>query len=165
MIKRRNYFIDKSFQGKFILRFSLIVIISSIIIGGLLLFLARSSTTVAIENTKVVVKNTADFLLPLILVTLIIVTIFSAISVALLTMLVSHKISGPLYRIKKEIEKLHSGDLTADFRIRKGDQLQELVNSLNQMTAAMQQKVKQLKDSSAKDEIARIKEIIGYFKI
>jgi methyl-accepting chemotaxis protein len=165
MIKRRSYFIDKKFQGKFILKFCLIVIVSSVIVGGLLLFLAQGSTTVAIENTKVTVKNTASFLLPLILTTLIIVTVFSAISVAVLAMFISHKIAGPLYRIKKDIERLHAGDLTASFRIRKGDQLQDLADSLNEMASAMQAKVKQLKDSSLNNEVAKIREIIDYFRI
>ena len=164
MYKRRNYFIDKKFQGRFILKFCAIVIISSVLIGGILFFLSTNSTTVAIENTKVKVKNTADFLLPIIAVTVIIVTLFSALSVAILSMLISHKIAGPLYRIKNEIERLRIGDLGANFHIRKGDQLQELAISLEQMTQVLQEKVKQLKESSSREELARIKEIINYFK-
>jgi hypothetical protein len=57
MNRRKKHLIEKDFQVKFIIRFSLIVLITSIIIGALLLFLARHSTTVTIENTKVIVKN------------------------------------------------------------------------------------------------------------
>ena len=36
--RRKNYFIDKSFQAKFILLFCSVVIISSVLVIGLLLF-------------------------------------------------------------------------------------------------------------------------------
>ena len=58
--KRRNYFIDKSFQTKFIIKFCMIVMVSSLLIGVFLFFLSRNLTTVAIENARVIVKSTSD---------------------------------------------------------------------------------------------------------
>ena len=165
MIKRRNYFIDKKFQTNFIFKFCLIVVAGSLLIGAILLALTAGTTTVAIENTKVSVKNTADFLWPIIIITLLLVTLFSGLAVGILSLLISHKISGPLYRIKEEVKKLRSGDLTANFHIRKGDQLQELANDLKEMSANLQDKLKQMKESSVKEEIAKIKELINYFKV
>ncbi len=143
--QRKNYFIDKSFQSKFILKFCIIVVIASLLIGGLLLFLARNSTTVAIENTRVTVKTTADFIFPFIAQTLIVVTLFCAISVALLTLFVSHRIAGPLYRLRKEIEKLSEGDLTANFQIRTTDQLKNLSVSLTHLSYYLKDKIALLK--------------------
>ncbi|RLB33791.1 MAG: hypothetical protein DRH12_18025 [Deltaproteobacteria bacterium] len=144
--KRKQYFIDKSFQTKFILKFCLIVIVSSILIGGILFFLSRNSTTVAIENTKVQVKSTSSFILPLMVETLLVVSIFSAIAVLVLTLFISHKISGPLYRLKKEIDALGNGDLKVNFNIRTGDQLQNLSESLNEMVISLRRKNSELRD-------------------
>lgn len=176
MIKRRNYFIDKNFQTRFIFKFSLIVIMSSAIIMGILLILLRNSTTVAIENTEVVVKNTVDFIFPLMLVTLVLVTIFAAISVSILCLFISHKIAGPLYRLKKEIDRFAAGDLAVNFHIRKDDQLMHLADSLEQMAGNLRQNIKilkekfdhiypRLKESLTREEIDKIKEIIDSFKV
>ncbi|MFA7677427.1 MAG: methyl-accepting chemotaxis protein [Candidatus Omnitrophota bacterium] len=144
--KRRQYFIDRSFQTKFILRFCLVVIASALIIGGLVLFLSRNSTTVAIENTEVVVKGTADFILPVVVSTTLMVTLLSAIAVSLITLVTSHKIAGPLFRLKREIDFLKEGDLRRNFNIRSKDQLQNLSKSLNQMCEALRQRDIALKD-------------------
>lgn len=175
MQKRKKYFIEKDFQSRFILKFCLIVIISTITVGLLLFFFSRGSTTVAIENTKIVAKNTADFMLPLILSTLIIVTVFSAFSVGLLSLLYSHKIAGPLYRLNKEIAKFGEGNLSVNFTIRSGDQLKELASSLENMASNLRGKIATLKEkcneayalleqSGAKDKVRDIKEILGFFK-
>jgi len=144
--KRSLYFIDKNFQSKFIFKFCLIVIVSSVLIGGLMFFLSRNSTTVAIENTRVSVKRTADFILPVIVETLLIVVLFSAVAVLLVTLFISHKIAGPLYRLKKEIDILKEGDLTRNFNIRAKDQLQELAKSLHGMSDSLRQRHAELKN-------------------
>ena len=72
---RKHYFIDKEFQTKFILRFCGVVVVSSLLIGILIFLLSQNSTTVAIENTQVRVKTTADFILPVLVQTIIVVSI------------------------------------------------------------------------------------------
>ncbi len=144
--KRRNYFIDKEFQTKFILRFCVVVLVVSLVVEILLFFFSQKSATVAIENTQVIVKKTSDFLLPILIQTLAIVSIFCGGAVFVFALLFSHKISGPLYRLKKEIEKLKEADFRRNFSIRKSDELKVLAESLNQMC------------TSLKDRFLRIKE-------
>jgi methyl-accepting chemotaxis protein len=181
MYRRRNYFIDKKFQTKFIIKFSLIVLIASALIGALLLYLAKDSTTVTIENTKVMVKRTPDFIFPIILETIVIVSIFSALAVIILTLLTSHKIAGPLFRIQKELELIKQGSLTPTFRIRRSDQLQELARSLSDVVTLLRNKHNSLKeknlelknilDASASNKAAiqtilkDMDNIINYFKV
>ena len=82
--QRKNYFIDKDFQTKFIIKFCVIVIMSSVIIGATIFYLSTNFTTVAIEDVHVVAKKTSDFMLPIIAETLFWVTLLSAISVIIL---------------------------------------------------------------------------------
>ncbi len=144
--KRRNYFIDKRFQSRFVLKFCGIVIVSSVIVGVIIFFMSRGSTTVAIENTHVIVKKTADFILPMVIDTLLLTAMFSALAVAIMSLLVSHKISGPLYRLKREIDEVKYGDLGRNFNIRSDDQLQALASSLNEMAISLRGKYIRLKD-------------------
>jgi len=131
--KRRQYFIDKGFQIKFILKFCLIVILASFLITILIFLFSKDSTTTTIENTKVIVKRTSDFILPLLVGVVLIVSVFSSLIVIIVTLFTSHKIAGPLYRLRKEIEAFSQGDFNRDFKIRSSDQLKELSQSLQNM--------------------------------
>lgn len=184
--KRRQYFIDKSFQGRFILKFCCIVVASSLLIGLSMFFLSMNSTTVAIENTQVMVKRTADFILPTLALTTLVVTLVSALAVIILVLFVSHKIAGPLYRIRREINSLKDGDLKRIFAIRAKDQLKELASGLDEMCVSLRQKHVELhdkwgalrsslqemnlplssEDKTKLDRMAKeITDILNYFKI
>jgi nitrogen fixation/metabolism regulation signal transduction histidine kinase len=178
---RRTYFIEKSFQTYFIVKFCIIVIVSSLLMGGLLFFLSRNFTTVAIENARVLVKSTSDFILPFIITTFIAVSVLSAAAVIVLTLFVSHKIAGPVYRLKKEIEILQGGNLSPNFRIRKDDQLQGLATALFEMSSAFKERhgilkarIAQLRDALKNNyqdknmleaKVKDLQEAADYFKI
>jgi len=177
--KRRHYFIDKSFQTKFIIKFAYIVVLSSAFIAVLLLFFLRNSTTVAIENTHVYVKSTSDFILPVVIQIILWVSVFASLAVIILTLLISHKISGPLYRLKKEIDRLKKGELNLNFNTRSNDQLKNLSQALVDMNTILKDKIlflqkeftalsSLLKSGPLSPEIERqikaIEEILSFFR-
>lgn len=138
--KRRNYFIDRNFQTKFVLKFTVIIVLSSLLILAGVMFFSSDSNTVAIENTKVIVKRTSDFILPIVAANLAVVLLFTGLGVSLLTLLVSHQISGPLYRLRREVDSLKRADFRRDFHIRGNDQLQEFAKSLDAMCSSLKDK-------------------------
>jgi len=178
---RRNYFIDKKFQTRFILKFSVVVVIATVVIGLAIAYLSRDFTTVTMENTRVSVKTTPDLIMPIIIETVIVVNVIAAFVVIILTMLASHKIAGPLFRIKREIEVLKKGDFSANFKIRKTDELQDLADSLTNLTDSLKNnytlikdKTRQLKslleapagDTQAiRKRLAELEEILNQYKI
>lgn len=131
--KRRIYFIEKKFQGNFILKFCGLVAAGALLTIGILYFLSQKSTTVSIVDSRVVVRTTSDFLLPLLIQTVVIVSILIALATIVITLFVSHKIAGPLYHFKKTMKELEDGNFSSDFRIRCLDQLQVLAESFNTM--------------------------------
>jgi len=142
---RRTYFIDKSFQSKFILKFCALVAIGGALTIAIVYFLARQSNTVAFVNSRVVVKTTADFILPLLIQTVVIVLVLISLATLAVALFVSHKIAGPLYRFKKVIQQLKEGDFCCDFKIRHLDQLQDLAQELNDMILKVRGEIKSLK--------------------
>lgn len=144
--KRRTYFIDTKFQAAFIARFCAIVLLSSVAIGLLIFFLSMNSTTVTIENTRVVVKRTADFILPIVMFTLLWVTAVSSIFFFIVALFTSHKIAGPLYRINKDIELMSGGNLNVNFAIRDKDQLKGLARNLGLLCSSYKNKHAELKE-------------------
>ena len=152
--KRRNYFIDKKFQLKFIIKFCLLIISTSLLIGALTYLFNCQTTTVAFEGLRVVVKSTADFILPTILSIVAIVTIFVSIATIILSLFASHKISGPLYRLSMELEKMKNKDFSSIVSIRAQDQLQNLAFEFDGMRIIMKDSIRELKEGWLPAKIA-----------
>lgn len=176
--KRRNYFIEKEFQAKFILKFCALVALAGLLTIGLLYFLAERSTTVSILNSRVAVRSTTDFLLPLLIQTTLIVTIFVSVATIILTLFISHKIAGPLYRFKKVLEALGRGDFSLDCHIRQLDQLRGLSDGLNEMIMHIRRQLKSIKgklsdlkkeadgagNQQLKKQVEELNQLVDYFK-
>lgn len=145
--KRKNYFIDKEFQAKFILKFCLLVVLGGLLTIGILYFLAMQSTTVSIINSRVVVRSTADFILPILIQTVVIVMILVGLATIVITLFVSHKIAGPLYHFKKVVEALSEGNFSSNFSLRNLDQLQPLADAFNNMITKTRQQLNIIKDN------------------
>ncbi|MDP6686286.1 MAG: hypothetical protein QGI05_04970, partial [Candidatus Omnitrophota bacterium] len=84
--KRRTYFIDKKFQTKFILKFCALVAVGGFLTIGILYCLAVQSTTVSFVDSRVVVQTTADFILPILLQTVLIVMIVVSFATIFITL-------------------------------------------------------------------------------
>lgn len=143
--RRKTVFIDKSFQSKFIIKFCLLIIIASLLVGSSIYYFNRQTTTVAFEHLKVVVKSTADFILPIILEILAIVTVLMGIATIGVTLFTSHKIAGPLYRLKIELEKMKNRDFSSAVQIRAKDQLKKVALEFNEMRVAIKDSISALK--------------------
>ncbi len=143
--QRKNIYIDKDFQDSFILKFCAIVVAGSVAMLLALYFLSRHATSVAFVDARVKVMTTADFLLPLMAQTLIIVTGLVGAGTVAVTLFVSHKIAGPLYRFKQTFHGLTEGNFTRSVALRKGDQLLDVAGDLNRMITALQAQLAEAK--------------------
>ncbi len=193
--KRKNYFINKVFQSEFILKFCGLVVIGSAVFGIILYLFSKHTLTTSFENSRLVIKSTADYLFPGLLFGGLIVAIFTALAASVIVMFMTHRIAGPMYRFEKYINEIGSGRLCSDLKIRKKDQFQNMAGSLNKMTQDLKlglievsevsdkldKLIGQLSDSSnreilLKEDIKRIvselkkdkqnlSRALGYFKI
>jgi len=147
-MKRRQYLTDKEFQLGFIFKFCIIVIFSSLIIGVLVFFLTRNSTTLFVDNTQVSIKATANYILPVLILTVVVVAFFSTLVLSVMALIISHRIVGPLSRLRKGIDVLKDGDFTKDFHVRNKDNLKDLAESLTEMSGELRSKHVELKKKS-----------------
>ncbi len=156
----RIYFIEKSFKTKFILRFCALVAAGGLLTIGIIYILAMRSTTVSVVHSRVIVETTADYLLPILIQTVLIVMIFVSLGVMAVTLFVSHKLSGPLYRFKEVMDAFGDGEYLSDFNIRELDQLQDFAAAFNEMINKLGGHINELKDSgiSLQEKLASIAE-------
>lgn len=62
--KRRQYFIKKEFQVKFILKFCLLIVFGAIISTGLLFLFSQDTLTSSFQQSRLVIKSTGLAILP-----------------------------------------------------------------------------------------------------
>jgi methyl-accepting chemotaxis protein len=161
--RRKNVYIDKDFQTKFILKFCGLVAIGAGLTIIALYVLSLQSTSVSFVNARVKVMTTADFILPLLIQTVFIVTGAVSVGAAAVTMIVSHKIAGPLFRFKQTFRELAAGNFTNEVRLRQGDQLTDVAGDFNQMITVLRARLTETRQALAglKADIALIGELNG----
>lgn len=145
--KRRQLLIDRKFQIIFILKFCSLLLIGAAFTVAIMYILSQTSTSVFFENSRIVVKNTAQLMTPVLIRTSIVVTATVGIIAVVLLLFSSHKISGPLFRLKREIDKLAEGNIPKDFKIRSKDQLQGIADSFDRMVRELNLTISELKTS------------------
>lgn len=107
--KRKNFYIKKDFQRDFIVKFCVLTGLGSVLGMGWVYWLAMNSTTVGIQDGRIAVHTTADYLLPLMFQTVLVQVIIVSIATMALTLIISFRIAGPLYKLKMMFHGLGQG--------------------------------------------------------
>ena len=131
--RRRSYYINRKFQRDFILKFCLLVIVGAVVFGGILYFTSKSTVTTTFINSRLRIISTADYILPAILLSSVIVIILTGIATIGVTLFTSHRIVGPLYRIEKDVMEVATGNLAKKIKLRQTDEIKSLAESINVM--------------------------------
>jgi methyl-accepting chemotaxis protein len=129
--RRKNYYIKKNFQRGFILKFCLLVILGSIISGSVVYVMSKATVTTAFENSRLVIKSTADFILPAVMLSSALAVGLIGLLTIMVTLFTSHQIAGPLYRVEKDLEAVAAGDLKKKVNLRRKDELKSFASNLN----------------------------------
>jgi len=139
--KRKNYFIKKDFQAKFILKFCLLLLAGVALSAGLLFLFSQDTLTSSFQQSRLVIENTSWAILPAVLYTGLITLALLTIATIFVTLFISHKIAGPMFRFEKELKDIGQGDLTKKVMLRRKDQTAELARCINDMTAGLREKI------------------------
>lgn len=150
--QRKTVLVKRALQLKYIGMVFLSVLVASMIVGGDVYYsLMRVMLTECPSVTDRVVQfNT---------VLLVKVALYLGLML-LISLYVSHRFAGPIYRFEKSCQSLSAGDLTHRVSLRTGDELMELQEEFNGMAASLQsllQKDRNLAQrlSERVDEIAK----------
>ena len=134
---RKQYLVDRTYQIRFVTRvFAAVLavaVVSSLIATGLL----WGTMYQPAENGMQVHLTVA---LIAIAVTLLIELLLAIPVVFFLGIRQSHRIVGPMNRIKKILETYGTGDFTPRIVLRDGDALEDLAKALNAMADRLQQR-------------------------
>lgn len=145
-VKRRQYYINKKFQTGFILKFILVLVLGGVLSVVITLLTTNSTLTSSYDGARLVIEKTSFAILPSVVITSLITTSVVGIVAVVVTLLVSHRLAGPMYRFEKDIEEIGAGNLQKKIRIRDGDQFVEVAENLNRMVDNLNRQMREIRD-------------------
>lgn len=129
--KRRRYFINKEFQGRYIFNYFLLATIGSILFIAVFSFFSSNTLSIVYENYHLQLGLTPGILMKKMLETQWLVIVLGGGAVILITLFLTHRIAGPFYRFEKTLDDMIEGDLTGKIVLRKKDEGKELAQKIN----------------------------------
>jgi methyl-accepting chemotaxis protein len=128
--RRRRYFIDRAFQGKYVAL--LAVFIVSLGIAGLLILVFGSGSVSGQEA-----PNLRGAILAMLGVLVVFMTLTVWYGVRF-----SHRIVGPIYAIGRHLGWVLDGNYTRDLKLREKDEFQQIAAAFNEMQASLRQRAR-----------------------
>ena len=129
--KRRKYFINKEFQGRYIFNYFLLATIGSVLFIAVFSFFSSNTLSIVYENYHLQLGVTPGILMKKMLGTQWLVVVLGGGAVVLITLLLTHRIAGPFYRFEKTMDEMIDGDLSRKIVLRKKDEGKELAQKIN----------------------------------
>ena len=132
--QRKNYFISKDMQTKFagtiLLLALLVTIITACNIYVLGSYFYFSSIT---QNEGRTLSMVMESFIREFWPRLVILVVVNIIIVFVVSVMYSHQIAGPAYKLENSIKRITEGDLTFEVSLRRNDNLKELASALNSL--------------------------------
>jgi len=150
--RRRTYLISKTFQ----LKYTAIIVVFMFLISWLagytvyhtvFMLLGEKLANVYPQGRLIAIFKTVNFTL---LTRTLLLLPFSII----LSILLSHKVAGPVFRMERYLSEVARGNLSSVLKLRKRDELQNLAGAINKMTHSLGKIAKESQDNIAELSIA-----------
>ena len=129
--KRRNYFINKEFQGRYIFNYFLLVTIGSLLFIGVFSFFSSTTLSIAYDNYHLQLGVTPGILFKKMLSTQWLFVVFGGGFVIMVTLFLTHRVAGPFYRFEKTLDQMIDGDISEKIILRQKDQGKDLALKIN----------------------------------
>jgi methyl-accepting chemotaxis protein len=154
---RKAVFIDKRFQGEFILKFVLLLLVGTAVFVLAAYLVLNRRFEESYYSAHFAIKSTGEILLPTLLILSGIFIVVLGAAAIVITLYVSHHIAGPLFAIRRYLENIARGDLDFEPKLRLKDQTTPLAESLtlaletlNAKLVALHGSAEAMREASAK---------------
>lgn len=134
--KRRNFFINKDLQGRYIFSAFISVVAGSVLFALLFGFFSSNTLSIVYDDYHLRLGTTPSLLFDKIFSAQWFFIVLGGVGIAVVFLFLSHRVAGPFYRFEKTLEKMVTGDLSGVLQLRKRDEgkiLGEKINSFNDM--------------------------------
>lgn len=133
--QRKQYLVDRGYQIQFVTRMFMVVLgvaaVSSLIATGLLRMYMYDPN---------MPQQTLIYCFLAVAITLLVELLLAIPLVWHLGIRQSHRVVGPMNRLRRTLEAIGNGDFSQRITLRQGDALEDLAKSINQMADALQKR-------------------------
>ncbi len=126
---RRQIFIKKAFQRRFIVSVLLLIMASGLVSGLLTYWLAGNDLHAQMQTAHASIALAEQRLSLALLMGTLSAVFITGVATVYIVLYASHKIAGPLYRFEKICEQIGNDELDIVISLREHDQLHELAQA------------------------------------
>jgi methyl-accepting chemotaxis protein len=169
MSQRKNYFIEKGMQSKFIVTLLLLIFLVAVITICNVYIIYEYVQ----NNMQAGTANRSFFAVAFDLMgyRLLLIGLVNILIVAIIGVFYSHQFAGPSYKIERSIRQIAQGDLSFHVTLRKSDAMHNIAESINQLVnnyrnvltkaALLTSQIKETSAKLASEDEAVAKEVAG----
>ncbi len=156
---RTHYLIDKDFQLKYAFLLASVAVMVALLIGGLLFYSLKSSHQILLQagltdrpEVLALISHWKTFFNTYLLIILGFLILF----LTLLGILMTHKMVGPMFVLKRKLQEVAEGTCSTPMRLRARDEFQDVKDKFNQMLLSLQ--------FHAKEDITTLENVLSQLK-
>jgi methyl-accepting chemotaxis protein len=150
--RRRNFFIKKELQGRYMFSYFIFIVAGGAVFTGIFWLLSAKTMTIAYENYSLRLGVTPKILFKEFLYTNWIALFVSGLTVVVASMFLTHRFAGPLYRLEKSVGEMMKGNFDFNIKLRKRDEGKELADMINRFNGFISQSLKEVRHLSGEIE-------------
>ncbi|OFZ60802.1 MAG: chemotaxis protein [Bdellovibrionales bacterium RIFOXYB2_FULL_36_6] len=155
--KRRNYFINKEFQGRYIFNYFLLAAIGSLLFIGVFSFFSSNTLSIVYDNYHLQIGLTPGILFKKILSTQWLFIVFGGGIVVVVTLILTHRVAGPFYRFEKTLDQMMDGDISRKIILRKNDEGKDLAQKINAFNYMLGDKLSIMENFNAQIAVSSLR--------
>lgn len=136
--KRRNYFVNKEFQGRTIFNYFILATLGSVLFMAVFSFFSSNTLSITYDNYHLQLGVTPGILFQKILSTQWVFIVLGGMVVVFVTLILTHRVAGPFFRFEKTLDAMVEKDISDTIVLRKKDEGKNLAEKINTFTRMLQ---------------------------
>jgi methyl-accepting chemotaxis protein len=152
--KRRQYFINKEFQGRTIFNYFILLTLGSFLFVGIFSFFSANTLSIVYDNYHLQLGTTPGILFKKMLSTQWLFIVIGGIVIIFITLRLTHRVAGPFFRFEKALAEMMAHDISKKIVLRQKDEGKELAQRVNEFNLALSRQLTFMEDQNYKIAVA-----------
>ena len=152
--KRRNYFINKEFQGRYIFNYFIIAAIGSLLFMAVFSFFSSNTLSISYDDYQLQLGVTPFILFKKILSAQWVFVVVGGGLVVVATLFLTHRVAGPVFRFRRSFREMIDGDISDQIILRPKAEGKELADLINQFNSGLSEKLSVIEAANSNIEIS-----------
>ncbi len=146
--KRRNFFVKKELQGRYIFIFFIFVVLGSMLYTAIFSILSANTLSIVYKGNNLLLGKTSTILFMEMLRTNWILILSGGIVVVIIAVFLTHRVAGPIYKFERTIDGMALGNLDFHLKLRKHDEGKDLADAINRLKNTLASNIESMKELS-----------------